>query len=924
MHFLMTNRVTPDRQFGGTMKQRLLLVAVALQGLVSLAATNQLLGWNNLGMHCMDSDYSVFSILPPYNTIEAQLIVNGKLVSDGAGYRVTYEAVADPDGSINATSVGKGNWAAYGPLLYGGPAGGDADRGLAGWDMPGPLNTPRNMLFEKFNSPAPGVAAPVNWFRAEGIPITPFDDRGNRNPYPLMRLVARDAANRVIAASDIVLPVSDEMDCRVCHGAGTQSAAMPAAGWIVDTNKVREYRLNILDLHDDREFAGHAALYAEALAAKGMDPAGLLASALGGRPILCAACHASEALGTPSFVSPSGHGAVPSLTQSVHAKHAGVTDPVANTTLDAADNRAACYRCHPGSTTRCLRGAMGNAVAPDGSMAMQCQSCHGNMSRVGSPDRVGWLMEPNCQSCHSGTAVRNGGQIRFLSAFDAGGNERVPADRTFATTPDTPAAGLSLYRFSVGHGGLQCSACHGSTHAEFPASHRNDNIRNTQLQGHAGVLVECTACHVTTPVTVNGGPHGMHPLDQNWVYSHHDAVSVYGKASCQKCHGTDYKGTELSRVHGNRTFRVGDAGTVSFYRGATIGCYTCHQGPSESDMNMAPAPAIGNVSVRTALETPVRITLPVAQGPGIAVRVISPPQNGVVGISNATATYYPFDGYSGTDTFTYAAYDGAKNSALATGTVVVSGTPVQPPAITEQPVSQAVAAGSTVKFKVVATGTAPLSYQWMKGVTPVAGATGDTVTLNGVTMTHAGTYFVRIGNAAGTVTSTGATLVVFNAAKISGFSPKSGGVGTAVTISGSYFTGATAVRFGGVSTPFRVIADGTIVAGIPAGAVTGRITVTAPANVASSATSFTVGSKKVAPAISGFSPAHGLPGTLVTVSGSNLGAALSVGLGGVAANYRVLSASTLVLTVPAGASTGRITVTTAGGTAISKANFGVY
>lgn len=44
------------------------------------SASDQILGWNNLGMHCMDSDYSVFSILPPYNTIESQLIVGGKLV----------------------------------------------------------------------------------------------------------------------------------------------------------------------------------------------------------------------------------------------------------------------------------------------------------------------------------------------------------------------------------------------------------------------------------------------------------------------------------------------------------------------------------------------------------------------------------------------------------------------------------------------------------------------------------------------------------------------------------------------------------------------------------------------------------------------------------------------------------------------------
>jgi hypothetical protein len=179
--------------------------------------------------------------------------------------------------------------------------------------------------------------------------------------------------------------------------------------------------------------------------------------------------------------------------------------------LNSSANRAACYRCHPGSTTRCLRGAMGSAIAADGSMEMPCQSCHGNLSTVGSASRVGWIMEPNCQGCHAGTATTTGGQIRYTSVFtDTNGTVRVPADQTFATTPNTPPTGppslnLSLYRFSVGHGGLQCSACHGSTHAEFPSSHANDNVRNTSLQGHAGVMVECTACHTTSPVTVSGG-----------------------------------------------------------------------------------------------------------------------------------------------------------------------------------------------------------------------------------------------------------------------------------------------------------------------------------------------------------------------------------------------------------------------------------
>ncbi|MEI8243981.1 MAG: IPT/TIG domain-containing protein, partial [bacterium] len=781
------------------------------------------------------------------------------------------------------------------------------------------------MLFEQANAPVPGVSTPANWFRAEGIPITPYDDAGNKNPYPMMRLVARDAANKVIATSDIVLPVSDEMDCRACHGASTQSAAMPAAGWITDTNQVREYRLNILSLHDEREFARHPALFAEALSARGMNPSGLLATAAGGSPILCAACHASEALGAPSYISTNGSGAVPPLTASIHAKHARVMDPVLQTTLNAAENRAACYRCHPGSTTRCLRGAMGGAVAADGSLAMQCQSCHGNMSQVGSPSRVGWFMEPNCQSCHSGTATSNSGQIRYLSVFDAGGSERVPADTTFATTPDTPVAGLSLYRFSVGHGGLQCSACHGSTHAEFPASHRNDNIRNIQLQGHAGVLVECTSCHVTMPETVNGGPHGMHPVGQNWVEVHGDAVENSGLAACQACHGLDYRGTVLSRMQADRTLEIDGVGAQSFFRGATIGCYACHQGPDSEDMNTATAPAIRNVAAQTAVDVPVSLTLPVTLGAGITVRVISQPQNGTVGISNAVATYFPFEGFSGVDTFTFAAYNGAKNSALATGTVTVSGTPAGPqaPAITQNLVSQTVLAGSTVTFTAAANGTAPLGYQWYRNSAAISGATSATLTLAGVTTAAAGNYQVRVSNAAGTASSATATLTVLNAAKISGLSPKSGGVGTAVTITGSYLTGATAVTFNGVAAPFAVVSASTIVAGVPAGATTGRIAVAAPANTALSATTFAVGSTKVVPGISGFSPSSGAVGTVITVSGSNLGGAVAVSVGGVKAAYRVLAAGKLSVTVPSGAVTGKISVSTAGGTGASKGNFTV-
>jgi hypothetical protein len=677
--------------------------------LTTTAATSTILGWNNLGMHCMDSDYSVFTVLPPYNTIEAQVIVGGKLVTNGAGYTVTYQAVADPSGSINSTAIGKGNFYTYTPFLYGAFA---PDQGLAGWSMPGLANIPQTNVFETLNEPVHGVFTPVNWWRAEGIPLSPYDDALRKNPYPLMRMIAWNSANQPIATNDVVLPVSDEMDCRACHASGTQAAAQPVAGWAWDGLPERDYRLNILRLHDERQFAQHGAVYAGALAANNYNPAGLYRRVTAdGKPVLCALCHASEALQTAGYPS------VPPLTTSVHSQHATVMDPELKITLNDSANRAACYRCHPGSTTRCLRGAMGSAIAADGSMEMQCQSCHGNMSAVGSSSRVGWIMEPNCQGCHTGTATSNSGQIRYTSAvIDTNGTMRVPADRTFATTLNTPPTpfNLSLYRFSIGHGGLQCSACHGSTHAEFPSSHANDNVRNLDLQGHAGVMSECTACHANSPSTVSGGPHGMHPVGSAWVSSHSDAAE--GNASqCQSCHGTDYRGTVLSRMQANRTLSA--FGTRTFFRGALVGCYTCHNGPGSESANSSTPPTVTGVVTNTTNDQAVSIPLPVA-GAGATLRIISQAANGSVGLipSTGMATYFPNAGFVGTDQFTFAAYDGAKNSNLATGTVTVAQGPFSIGAVAHVPPTYP--AAWPVAFVVVPTVTnnaAPVTFDWNFG-----------------------------------------------------------------------------------------------------------------------------------------------------------------------------------------------------------------
>ena len=92
--------------------------------------------WNNLGMRCMDSNYSVFSILPPYNTIHAQIVdPSGNLITSGSGHVVTFQAVADPAGSIDTASVGQSNFWQYAMSLFGLGRPLPADTGLNGLAM---------------------------------------------------------------------------------------------------------------------------------------------------------------------------------------------------------------------------------------------------------------------------------------------------------------------------------------------------------------------------------------------------------------------------------------------------------------------------------------------------------------------------------------------------------------------------------------------------------------------------------------------------------------------------------------------------------------------------------------------------------------------------------------------------------------------
>src|ERR1700690_2107572 len=88
------------------------------------------------------------------------------------------------------------------------------------------------------------------------------------------------------------------------------------------------------------------------------------------------------------------------------------------------------------------------------------------------------------------------------------------------------------------------------------------------------------------------------------------------------------------------------------------------------------------------------------------------------------------------------------------------------PTITTQPANQTVTAGQTAIFSVTAGGTAPLSYQWQKGATPINGATSASYTTPvNATSDSGSTFSVVVSNSAGKITSNAATLTV-NAAPV--------------------------------------------------------------------------------------------------------------------------------------------------------------
>jgi len=101
----------------------------------------------------------------------------------------------------------------------------------------------------------------------------------------------------------------------------------------------------------------------------------------------------------------------------------------------------------------------------------------------------------------------------------------------------------------------------------------------------------------------------------------------------------------------------------------------------------------------------------------------------------------------------------AADSVTSAAAVLTVTTGPTAPSITTQPASQAVSAGASATFTVVATGTAPLHYQWKKGTTAL-GTDSATFTITSAKDTDAGSYTVTVSNDVSSVVSNAAVLTV--------------------------------------------------------------------------------------------------------------------------------------------------------------------
>jgi len=200
-----------------------------------------------------------------------------------------------------------------------------------------------------------------------------------------------------------------------------------------------------------------------------------------------------------------------------------------------------------------------------------------------------------------------------------------------------------------------------------------------------------------------------------------------------------------------------------------------------------------------------------------------------------------------------------------------------------QTVSVSAGSNATANFSLQAPGTAAIQYDYdeLGRLVGVVDAAGDAASYQ----------YDSVGNILSI------SRPASNQVSIISFTPRSGGVGTTVTINGMGFSATSSqdtVQFNGTTATVISATTTQITANVPSGATTGPIKVVAPNGTATSSANFTVGAANGLPTITSFTPNMGTVGTAVSITGTNFDSSI--------ANNRLLfniaSAVTSSLTPP--------------------------
>ncbi len=279
------------------------------------------LGYNDLGMHCMNKDFSNLCILPPYNTLRAQIIRRGN-----GPEIITSEATVTYSIPGNTFSVGKTNFWNY-------------TNGLFGVTLPPNIGLTGNGLTGRMTAMTGG-----DW-GVTGIPITPLTDGMALDAYQLATIQAQAGSHT--GSTQAVVPVSWEISCDQCHKDPTAS------------------RFGSKDSVDRNILKAHDRLHGTNL--------------INQRPVLCASCHADPALGTP------GQPGVSNMSQAMHSAHDARMqgmNPETKCYSCHPGNQTQCLRdVHKANGMNCqsCHGDMNQVGAPNRTPWVdepKCGSCH--------------------------------------------------------------------------------------------------------------------------------------------------------------------------------------------------------------------------------------------------------------------------------------------------------------------------------------------------------------------------------------------------------------------------------------------------------------------------------------------------------------------------------------------------------------------